>query len=71
MEKDFEVYDIVILNRDIPGKGLVKGMRGTILMVYDEPDLPLSYEIEFVDQANQFAAVETIEKNYIMLISNS
>ncbi len=52
-------YDIVRLQRTLSER-LPAGTVGTVLMVYDEPDLPKSYEVEFVDAAGRTIAVLTI-----------
>ena len=40
--------DGIILKDDLPAHGLLKGMRGTILIVYNDPEL--AYEVEFCDK---------------------
>lgn len=41
-------YDVVVLVKDMPDKGLAKGMVGTVIDVYNSP--LLAYEVEFCDQ---------------------
>ena len=40
-----KLYDVVILQVDLPEEGLSKGMRGTIVAVLDVPQA--AYEVEF------------------------
>lgn len=56
-------YDIVITTKDINGK-VVKGMRGTVLMVYDVK--PAQYEIEFLDEDGYTIDVLTLSENNII-----
>jgi hypothetical protein len=44
----FSLFDVVILNADLPEQGLVKGMTGAIIDVYSSPSV--AYEVEFCDQ---------------------
>jgi hypothetical protein len=62
-------YDVVKLNRDIPEKNLKQGLKGTIVMVYNEPDLPIAFEVEFVNSAGETVALETIKEEYLELVS--
>ncbi|MCR9003592.1 DUF4926 domain-containing protein [Rahnella perminowiae] len=41
-------YDVVVLVKNMPDKGLTKGMIGTVVDVYSTPSL--AYEVEFCDQ---------------------
>ncbi|MEM6559775.1 MAG: DUF4926 domain-containing protein [Myxococcota bacterium] len=41
------VFDEVILKKDLPDEGLVAGARGAIVEVYLEPEV--AYEVEFSD----------------------
>ena len=61
-------YDVVKLNRDIPERKLKKGCQGVIMMVFNEPNLPLAYEIEFINKEGVTIAVETIKKEYLDLV---
>ncbi|RMO14055.1 hypothetical protein ALQ47_01006 [Pseudomonas cichorii] len=43
----YSLFDVVVLTEDIPGAGLLAGMRGAIIEVYS---LPVEgYEVEFCD----------------------
>lgn len=50
----FSLFDVVILNADLPEQGLVKGMTGAIIDVYSSPSV--AYEVEFSDQQGQTIA---------------
>ena len=56
-------YDIVITTKDINDK-VVKGMSGTVLMVYDVK--PPQYEIEFLDEDGYTIDVLTLSENNII-----
>jgi len=50
----FSLFDVVILNADLPEQGLVKGMTGAIIDVYSSPSV--AYEVEFCDQQGRTIA---------------
>ena len=56
----FQEYEVVQLKKDIRSKNLFVGTKGTVLMVYDEPTLPLAYEVEFIDDQGITLAVLTV-----------
>ncbi len=58
-------YDVVELIADISGLSLVRGMRGTVLIVFNEPGLPLAYEIEFIDKEGNTIALETLSHDIV------
>lgn len=43
----FTEYEMVRLRRDMPGKNLWTGDVGVVVIVYDEPNLPRAYEVDF------------------------
>ncbi|MBU9808718.1 DUF4926 domain-containing protein [Rahnella sp. C60] len=51
---EFSLFDVVILNVDLPDEGLVKGMTGAIIDVYSSPSM--AYEVEFCDQQGRTIA---------------
>lgn len=59
----FEEYEVVRLVCDLKTKGLKKGTRGAIVMVY--PSNPPEYEVEFVDQDGKTLAIETVSEKQI------
>ena len=60
----FEVYEVVQLKCDLDDKGLKKGDRGAIVMVY--PGRQPEYEVEFVDQDGKTIAVETVSGEHLI-----
>lgn len=50
----FSLFDVVILNADLPEQRLVKGMTGAIIDVYSSPSV--AYEVEFCDQQGRTIA---------------
>ena len=63
----FSEYDVVILDRDIPEHNLKKGILGTIVMVYNEPNKPIGYEVEFVDENLNTTAILTVYEHDIKI----
>jgi len=55
------LYDIVRLKKPIPAKKLEADTKGAVLIIYDEPNLPLAYEVEFVDKDGKTLAVVTLK----------
>ena len=43
----FREYEMVRLIRDIPELNLQAGDVGVVVIIYDEPNLPRAYEIDF------------------------
>jgi hypothetical protein len=43
-----DIHDPVVLAQDIPEFGLTEGMRGAIVLVFNEPEP--GYEVEFCDE---------------------
>lgn len=43
----FTEYEMVRLRRDMPGQNLWTGDVGVVVIVYDEPNLPRAYEVDF------------------------
>lgn len=56
-------YDVVITIKNINDK-VLKGMRGAVLIVYD--DKPPKYEIEFLDEEGYTIDVLTLSENDII-----
>lgn len=40
--------------------GLLAGAKGTVLLIYEEPHLPIGYEVEFLDETGNTLAVVTL-----------
>ena len=43
----FQEYEIVRVVRDIPELNLQAGDVGVVVIVYDEPNIPMAYEVDF------------------------
>jgi hypothetical protein len=56
----FYEYDVVSLKQDIPSNNLRAGAEGTVLIVYNEPSLPLAYEVEFLGAEGETLAIVTL-----------
>ncbi len=41
------------------------GIKGTVLIVYNEPGLPRAYEVEFLDENGETLAVITLQEDDI------
>ena len=52
----YQALDTIVLNRDIPERGLRKGDLGAVVEVY-EPD---GFEVEFVTASGRTAALITL-----------
>ena len=56
------LYDVVILEADLPGTLFVKGNRATVVEVYGDHE---GYELEFIDKDGSTLGVETIEASAV------
>ncbi len=56
----FQEYDVVRLKNPKSSLDVSVSDKGTILMVFDEPNLPRAYEVEFVDEAGRTIALATV-----------
>ena len=61
----YHEYDIVILKKPISARNLNKGVKGTIVFVYHEPNLPQAYEVEFFDENGNTLDIVTVEEEYL------
>lgn len=50
--------DVVILAEDLPDEGLTKGMSGTIVIVFTNPEL--AYLVEFCDEEGRTIAMPAL-----------
>jgi len=50
-----ELHDVVELAVDLPDEGLAAGSVGTVIHVFDKPDL--AYEVEFTDENGKTLAM--------------
>jgi hypothetical protein len=63
----FKLLETVVLNRDLPERGLCKGDLGAIVHVY-EPD---GLEVEFVSAAGRTEALVTIKEYEVRAVSDN
>lgn len=56
----FSEYEIVRLRNNIPEWNLQAGAIGVVLLIYDEPNLPKAYEVEFTDKEGRTLALLTL-----------
>lgn len=64
---NFKLLETVVLDRDLPERGLCKGDLGTIVHVY-EPD---GLEVEFVSAAGSTEALVTVKENEVRAVSDN
>lgn len=62
------LYDRIVLNRNLPKKGLQKGDVGTVVMIYEEGQ---GYEVEFYTLEGSTYRVETLHSSYIRPVKKS
>ncbi len=62
-----QLLDIVVLNRDIPERGLCRGDLGAVVEIY-EPD---GLEVEFVRASGRTQAVVTLSTKDVRPVSDS
>jgi len=61
----FQEYDVVRLKKPKSSLNITVSDKGTILMVFDEPNLPRAYEVEFVDEEGHTIALVTVSDDEI------
>ena len=62
----FEILDTVVLDRDLPDLGLLKGDLGAVVQVY-KPD---GIEVEFVAASGRTEALVTLKESDVRPISD-
>lgn len=61
----FQEYDVVKLRKPKSSLSITMSDKGTILMVFNEPNLPKAYEVEFVDEEGNTIAIITVSEDEI------
>lgn len=56
----FQEYDVVRLKKARPLVNVNISDKGTVLMVFNEPNLPRAYEVEFVNEEGLTIALITV-----------
>ena len=64
MENPMKLLDTVALLDDMPTLKLYRGQVGTIVEVYEPPDV---FEVEFCDLKGRTYALETLQASQLML----
>ncbi len=59
------LYDIVRIKQPVPNKNLEAGAKGTVLIIYNDPNLPLAYEVEFLDKSGKTVAIITLKDDEV------
>ncbi|TCV77489.1 DUF4926 domain-containing protein [Sulfurirhabdus autotrophica] len=61
---NFDLFDVVVLAADLPDKGLLAGMSGTVVDIHTKPCE--AYEVEFCDDAGRTVAVLALLPNQLL-----
>ncbi|MGH2355358.1 MAG: DUF4926 domain-containing protein [Chloroflexota bacterium] len=64
--KRLQLLDVVKLTTDIPDDGLQQGNVGTIVEIFEYPDL--AYEVEFTDECGRTTAQVALLPHQIELV---
>lgn len=70
-EKKIVLYDIVELIDDLPDENVKMGSIGTVLIIYDYPELHLAYEVEFLDESGDTIGLLTLKSNQVVKVSSA
>lgn len=66
----FQEYDVVRLKKPKSSLNVAMSDKGTILMVFNEPNLPRAYEVEFVDEEGHTIALVIVTDDEIEPVLN-
>ena len=61
-----DINDVVVLKTDLPAENLVKGMRGVIVFVFDDPEL--AYEVEFCNDKGETLAQVALKPELLEMV---
>lgn len=61
-----KLHATVMLRVDLPEHGLVRGMLGAIVVVFEAPER--AYEVEFVDARGRTVAEVTLREEHLDLV---
>ncbi len=64
---DFELYQDIVLLRDLPEEGLHAGDVGTVVERHEVSGLELGYSVEFFDMLGHTVAVATLPSSALRL----
>ena len=63
-----KIYDRVVLNQNIPAKGLMKGDIGTVVMIHGKNE---GFEVEFFTLEGSTRSVETLSPAQIRMVKSN
>lgn len=63
---DFKLLDTVVLDRDLPDRGLRRGDLGAVVEVYE----PSGLEVEFVTASGNTEALVTLDVNDVRAVED-
>jgi hypothetical protein len=62
---DIQLYEDVVLLRDVPEEGLYKGDIGVVVERHEVPGLETGYSVEFFDMLGNTVAVATLPASHL------
>ena len=66
MNTDIKLLDVVELLEELPEDGLVAGAKGTVVEVYENPNL--AYEVEFCNDEGETTAMLALLPHQVRVI---
>jgi hypothetical protein len=63
--KNFKLFDVVALTRDLPEENLLQGQVGTIVEIYNGGE---AFEVDFVDRDGHTYSLLTLRPEQLMLL---
>ena len=63
----FKLLDVVVLQKDLPAKGLKRGDLGAVVELYDAE----SMDVEFVTASGRTEALVTLKANDVRAVANT
>jgi uncharacterized protein DUF4926 len=63
----FKLLDVVVLQKDLPAKGLKRGDLGAVVELYDAE----SMDVEFVTASGRTEALVTLKANDVRAVAHS
>jgi hypothetical protein len=63
----FKLLDVVVLQKDLPSKGLKRGDLGAVVELYDAEGM----DVEFVTASGKTEALVTLKPNDVRAVANN
>ena len=63
--KNFKLFDVVALTKDLPEENLLRGQVGTIVEIYNGGE---AFEVEFVDKNGQTYGLLTLRPEQLIIL---